>query len=243
MPRKQKDETKDQTTQSAVDSAKSTKGYRDPLGELKYRKAFGEPRKIPSPIGMKQVDWSHWNRMPVVSKHEAILLTLDLDPGSYFSGSIYPSRYHELSSLVDSHVANFSLSYHDAAKNTFRSADWHNWLDNVDIDAPKSWRRSDGVDSTETELPETRNSSVGRRRREQYIDAAIDMLPTKPTGQVEVLNFIREARENNQAAYRDINILDDQSILRSIRKAALEDEPSNPLKDPHYLRAIDIADQ
>lgn len=90
------------------------------------------------PIINYEADWSFWSKIAVVSAHEAILLTLNIDPRGYrrFPKSELAERYKEIDKIAASHIACGSLRFLNPTKGTFRTADWWAWAESTGIEIP-----------------------------------------------------------------------------------------------------------
>jgi len=203
----------------------------------KISRAPPPPPRLPNsyvPPKDYPADYAHWNRFPITSVHEAIFLTIGIEPRA----SRYPEeqknrgRYLEIDDLAQAHISYGSLKIFPRGMGQVAVSQWMDWLQTIDMPAPGEWRPFSWKSCASGE-------SAGHLRRKEFIDAAIEMLPNVPRGQKDVINFMRKKQEKDQDIYRHCfaKQIDESSLLRSIRNAAIGDEPTNPLLDRRYRDA------
>jgi len=84
-------------------------------------------------------EWSYWNRV-LVDLDEAICLTLNIDPKSYYSDSSNSRTYNNLYDYANSSISDGSLQYQNKfTGEKFRAVDWLKWLEMMELHAPDEW--------------------------------------------------------------------------------------------------------
>jgi len=203
---------------------------KDPVARLK------EMEQAAVRVVNKAPEWPYWNRVATVTQHEAICLTLSLDPRSYYSNDTNSQRYREIYAIVGSHIANFSLRYHNRNIKTFRVIDWLLWLQKIDIPIPEGWRPI-GLGLKLDNQPVVNGGPCWT----EAVSAAIEMRGNPkirtPINQERLYEYMLES-ENKERFHNCCNgLVDWQAVKARVYRERKDNNEAikNPLKDTQFL--------
>ena len=151
---------------------------------------------------------------------DAFAKVLELAASSRSEGT-FPCREGEISDL-----AAVRLSH----------TDFIQWAEvHIGIRAPEEWQPIGPEE--QSAVGQIDGKSIHTLRREEVLGAAIEMLGCRvPSGQKDVLNFMRRSSEKHVACFT--RRVSDETLMKSIRRAG-----GNVLKDTQYLRALRKTDK
>ncbi len=192
-------------------------------------------------IRRNAADYQVWNLSPILPLHECICLLIGIEPTAK-DFRLKNTPYWKIRRIADSNHKAGNLQCLQTGTFMFWpgqhfAIEFIDWAKSIGIEPPEKWQPLNRS-SSQSESSEN-GEGVGDHRRREFIDAAIDMFPKAPNGQKDVINFMREKREQDPDVYQHClgKQIDDSSLLKSIRNAATGDEPTNPLENHRYLVA------
>lgn len=217
------------------------KPHENPIYDhMKRDRDYGPRDPYKRRVANEPPEWRYWNKKLSVSLDEAICLTLNFDPKSYYSDDSHSWKYNELSDFAESSISDGSLQFQYKSNENFRAGDWLQWLKRINETAPKEWRPID-LAAERDEEPTVK----GGLRYEEAVAAAIIMCDDPsvlvPTTLDDLYQFMIGHKENFPVNCGTNLSVDLESIKRQVRRDAEEYglDNKNPLKDPRITAKAD----
>ncbi len=214
------------------------KPHENPIYDhMKRARDYGPRHPYPRPVANEPPEWRYWNKKSNVSLDEAILLTLNFDPRSYYSDDSHSWRYSELSDFAESSILDDSLQFQYKSIENFRAVDWLQWLTMVEYTAPDEWRpfgSNRGDDSSQS-------ANVYEARYKSHYDEAVDIaiamaeseiLPT-PTTLKQLIGHMDDNRKLCPVNYGSGKSPKTGTVEKNVRSGG-----GHPLKDPRFRDAV-----
>lgn len=183
----------------------------------------------------KPPEWPYWNRVATVTQHNAICLSLNLDPRSFYSNNPNMQRYREILDIAGSHIANGSLRYLNRSVKTFRVTDWLLWLQRTDIPVPEGWRPI----GLGLELDDQRVFNDGPFWTEA-VDAALMMRDDPKVQLPRTQQQLYEYMLRNRGDFPNCcpaSVQNFGAIAKRVYRERECESLKNPLKDPRFLQS------
>ena len=211
------------------------KPHKHPYTDYMARAQFYGPRNPKNPpVANEPPDWLYWNRKRNVSLDEAICLTLNFDPKSYYSDSSHSWRYSDLQDYAESSILDASLQFQNKfTSKKFRAVDWLQWLKMLKISAPDEWHPVGS--NHEDESSEIANVIDARLKPnyDEAVDIAIAMaeseiLPT-PTTLKQLFGYMENNPKLCPVNYGSGKKPKIATVEKNVRSGG-----GHPLKDPRF---------
>lgn len=214
------------------------KPHENPISDhMKRDHDYGPRDPYKRRVANEPPEWRYWNKKSNVSLDEAILLTLNFDPRSYYSDDSHSWRYSELSDFAESSILDGSLQFQYKSNENFRAVDWLQWLNMVEYTAPDEWRPfgfNRGDDSSQSA------NAYEARYKSHYDEAvkiAIAMAESNelsaPTCLTQLYYHMEVNMNDCPVNYGSAKKLKMATVQKYVRSGG-----GNPLKDPRFLKVL-----
>lgn len=183
-------------------------------------------------IRSRRPDWNYWNRLPMLSINECIMLLINVEPETYLDSS-KKQRYARVCRLVQSFQAAGEFPSYDV---DVAPSEFISWAREAGEVIPEKWLP---IDQAVLEEPKT---GIDAHRRRDALDAAIEMKSSDkfktPTSLVkEVIPFMqKEYFKAGRFSACFKTDLDVQDLARSINRGGV----GSLIKDEEYLAVEDV---
>ncbi len=191
------------------------------------------------------LDWTYWNRIPVLELEQAILLTVNWTPRATRKfldvcdySAFYPPRYHEILAIAQAHILDGSLKYINQFEKNLRTVDWLQWLKTIGITPPNEWRPID----PECPAPKSTESANTfdphyRSHYAEAVDTAVAMAESAdsstPTQWKELIGYMMDHPNKCPVNCGGDKTPKASTIERNVRAGG-----GNPLKDDRFRKII-----
>ena len=176
-------------------------------------------------------DYSHWNRFPLLSFDQCLMLHLGVEPGTRIEESSIQEKYDRLWLLIQSCRRMGMLQAANGQRDFIEPSKYRDCIRSMDMDEDISdaWQPVDvSPKHSEQSKPE-----VHVERYEEAVKVAILMLEEGPPPRHIANHLIPRIRLTPEEFPACRLCESDDSLARSIRNGG-----GNPLKDPQYLAAL-----
>jgi len=204
-----------------------------PPPPAKIKGGTGDPGLRP-----KRPDWDYWNKMPVLSIKECVMLLINVEPNSYLSIR-YKEKLDHVRRLVQSYQAIGELPADD---DDFEPSRFVEWAESVGMVARNYWKPMGKKHTAQDQFQSVRVAAgkIHVDRFNEAVNAAIAMLKDGKRPQLisNIVRFMYVHPERFPACCgRKIS---DDSLLSSIRKGGRASLGiSSPLESPKYGQALE----
>ena len=192
---------------------------------MKRDRDYGPRDPYKRRVSNESPEWRYWNKRTNVSLDEAILLTLNFDPRSYYSYDSNSWRYNELQEFAESSILDGSLQFQYKSNENFRAVDWLQWLNIVEYTAPDEWR------------PFGSNRARYKLHYDEAVKILIAMAESERLKTPTTLKQLFRYMENNPKLcpvnYGSDKLPKTATVQRNVRSGG-----GNPLRDPRFLKVI-----
>lgn len=181
------------------------------------------------PRKSKPARFEHWNRVPLVSLNELIMLMLGNEPGTKIQEPSKLQKFNDLLQIAVRCQETGSLSKGNDDSHLISHQEAFNWAKSQSEPIPENWK----PENPKTTHKEGLKSTLPQRRREEMLRAAIIMAEKDAPGSMrDVVFFMRKDSDS----YPDCcsTSISDDDLIKSISQRG----GGNPLECQEYKVAL-----